>query len=95
MLKKTLAVLCTLAIPVLLFATVWQSSRYVFLESDAKALEKQQYDVISLNKRMISGITVLSTPERIEKIATTELRMRKAEPGEILRIELKKGALGG
>ncbi len=85
----------TLAIPLVLFACIWQSSRYTFLENEVVSLDRQQYEVIAVNKRLISGITVLSTPERIERVAMQDLGMRKARPGEIMRIELKKGELGG
>lgn len=95
MIKNVATILLTLAIPLVLFAGVWQTGRYTRLETEVNSMEKEQYDVISLNKRLISGITVLSTPERIEKVATGDLGMRKALPDEIMRIELKKGELGG
>lgn len=87
--------LLTLAIPLVLFACIWQSSRYTSLENEVAVLDREQYEVIAVNKRLISGITVLSTPERIERVAMEDLGMRKARPGEIMRIELKKGELGG
>jgi cell division protein FtsL len=95
MIKNILAVVLSIAIPLMLFGGVWQTSRYSRLEHEVEKLDLEQYAVISLNKRLISGITVLSTPERIERVATDDLKMRKALPDEIMRIELKKGALGG
>ncbi len=95
MIKNVGVVLLTLAIPLALFATVWQTSRYTALENEVSRMDKEQYEVITLNKRLISGISVLSTPERIERVAVQDLRMRKAFPSEIMRIELKKGELGG
>ena len=95
MIKNVGAVLLTFAIPLFLFAGVWQTSRYSRLENEFRRLDKQQYEVITLNKRLISGISILSTPERIEKVAVEDLAMRKALPDEIMRIELKKGELGG
>ena len=95
MIKNILTVLMTIAIPLVLFTSVWQTSRYSKLDIEIQNIGKEQYDVIAANKRLISGITVLSTPERIEKLAIGDLKMRKALPGEIMRIELKKGDLGG
>jgi len=95
MIKNVLTVLMTIAIPLALFSSVWQTSRYTKLDIEVQSISKEQYDVIATNKRLISGITVLSTPERIEKLAIGDLKMRKALPGEIMRIELKKGDLGG
>jgi cell division protein FtsL len=95
MMKNVCAIFLALMIPALLLVGVWQSSRYSRLEAEVRALDERQYEVITLNKRLISGISVLSTPERIEKVAVETLGMRKAQAGEIMRIELKKGQLGG
>lgn len=95
MMKNVAVVLMTLAIPFALFAGVWQTSRYLRLENETTRMEQEQYEVIALNRRLLSGISVLSTPERIEKVAVENLGMRKALPDEITRIELKRGDLGG
>ncbi len=84
-----------LAIPLMLFVAVWQSSRYSSLAKATATLERQQSEIIDSNKHLISGISLLSAPERIERVAVTELSMRKAKKEEILRIALKKGGLGG
>jgi|APHig6443717817_1056837.scaffolds.fasta_scaffold68141_2 cell division protein FtsL len=95
MIKNIVACILAIAIPLALFATVAQTSRYVRLESEVKALDRTQYEIIAINRRLISGITVLSTPERIERVALEDLKMRKARPDEITRIALTKGDLGG
>ncbi len=95
MMKNVCAVILTLMIPALLLVGVWQSSRYSRLEAEVRTLDERQYEVIALNKRLISGISVLSTPERIEKVAVENLGMRKAQADEIMRIELKRAELGG
>ncbi|UTC65889.1 MULTISPECIES: cell division protein FtsL [unclassified Treponema] len=88
--KKMLAVLLTLLIPIFLFMVVLQSSRYVSVERDLADYNKEQAKIIEENKKKISGISILSKPERIEKIAVEELKMRKALSGEILRVSISK-----
>jgi len=95
MLKNIFALVLTISIPFSLLAGVWQAARYSQIEAGVLNAEKEQYELIALNKRLISAISVLSAPERIEKVATEELDMRKALPDEIVRIELQKGGLGG
>jgi len=95
MIKNAAACILTIAISLVLLTTVWQTSRYSRLEETVQQLDRKQYAIITVNKRLISGITVLSTPERIERVALEDLKMRKARPDEIMRIELKKGDLGG
>ena len=93
--KKLSAVALTLLIPLLLFAVVLQSSRYVSVEREIRDYDREQFKLIEENKRKISGISILSKPERIEKIAVEELGMRKALSAEILRIEISKERRGG
>ncbi|MEL3911833.1 cell division protein FtsL [Treponema pedis] len=88
--KKISAVVLTMLIPLLLFAVVLQSSRYSAVEREMKDYDKEQIRIIEENKRKISGISILSKPERIERIAVEELKMRKARSAEILRIEISK-----
>ncbi len=93
--KKISAIVLTLCIPLLLFAVVLQSSRYVSIEREIKDYNKEQFKIIEDNKKKISGISILSRPERIEKIAVEELKMRKAASPEILRIEIMGRENGG
>ena len=91
MFKNTIAVLLVLMIPFFLFFAVWQGMEYSSLELEVRQLEQEQYEVIEMNRRFISGVTVLSSPGRIEKLAVEDLGMRKAEAGEIMRIEMREG----
>lgn len=95
MIKNICALLLAIAIPVLLFSIVWQSHRYTSLEREIVRIEREQQLLVEENRRMISGISVLSTPERIQRVATEDLGMRKAETYEIMRISISKGGLGG
>ena len=75
-----------LSVPVFLALTAWQSSRYGDLERELKKLEKTQEEWVENNKRLIAGITFLSSPERIEHIARDDLILRKRRPEEVLQI---------
>jgi cell division protein FtsL len=57
----------------LFFLNVWQSFRYEYLKREVTALEEQQLEAFEENKRLIAGVAVLETPERIESIATEQL----------------------
>jgi cell division protein FtsL len=45
--------------------------------------------LIESNKALVTDISVLSSSERIEKIAVEELGMRKATSDEIVRVSIK------
>ncbi|MDR1031171.1 MAG: septum formation initiator family protein [Treponema sp.] len=85
-----------LTIPLLLGLSAWQSSRYAALERQVEQLEADQEAWIENNKNLIAGIAVLSSPERIEKIARNELGLSKIHPENVLqiRIERSKGLDG-
>lgn len=53
---------------------VLQSSRYTSVERGLADYNKEQSKIIDENKKKISGISILSKPERIERIAVEELK---------------------
>jgi cell division protein FtsL len=79
-----------LAIPGLLAVDGVQGRRFAALEKEVARLETKQMELIESNRKLITGISVLSSSDRIEKIAEEELGMRKAQSSEIVRIQMKK-----
>lgn len=92
--KQLLALILTVSIPCLFFFTVKQSQVYNTLEREVNAYNNEQNRLIAENKRKISAISILSKPQRIEKIAVEELDMHKADSSQIIRIALDKEKKG-
>ena len=92
--KQLLALILTVSIPCLFFFTVKQSQVYNILEREVNAYNDEQNRLIAENKRKISAISILSKPQRIEKIAVEELNMQKADSSQIIRISLDKEKKG-
>ena len=88
MIKRFLFYVFILSIPAFLGLSAWQSSRYGDLEREIKKLEKIQEEWIENNKRLIANIAVLSSPERIERIARNELGLQKKLPEDVLQISI-------
>jgi len=86
--KRFLFYVFILSIPAFLGLSAWQSSRYGDLEREIKKLEKIQEEWIENNKRLIANIAVLSSPERIERIARNELGLQKKLPEDVLQISI-------
>ncbi|MFC2603643.1 MAG: cell division protein FtsL [Treponema sp.] len=86
--QKTVLILLALMIPLLLAAYGIQTKRYADLYKEVTALEKKQEELIEQNKRLVGDISLLSGSDRIEKIASEELGMHKAEKEDIVRIEM-------
>lgn len=90
MLKRVLLYIWVITIPLFFALNAWQSARYFQLSEEVERLEKVQRDQIEQNKRLVAGIAVLSSAERIEKIAKDELLLKKKGPQEIMQIHIGK-----
>lgn len=86
-----MAAMCLLSvsIPALLAFDALQAHRYESLSQEVSGLEKEQERLVEQNKKLVGDISVLSSSARIEKIARDELGMRKAQSGDIVRVEMK------
>lgn len=78
--------LLALSIPGLLVLNGIQSSKYRTLKKEVEDLERKQESLIEENKKLITDISLLSSSDRIEKIAEEDLGMRQAESEEIVRV---------
>lgn len=81
-------VLFTISIPLMLGLYAYQAKRYTDLTKEILDLETKQEKLIEDNKKLVSEISMLSSAERIEKIAVEELGMHKAEKDDIIRVEM-------
>jgi cell division protein FtsL len=80
-----------LSIPFFLGLTAWQSARYAELERETRRLEAVQEDWVESNKRLIAGVAVLSSSERIAHIAVRDLRLSKIRPEDVLQVRIERG----
>lgn len=78
-----------ITIPLCLGFNAWQSVEYAKASREIKQLEKTQIEWIESNKRLIAGIAMMSSSERIERIAVNELGLVKKTPEEILQIKIE------
>ena len=88
--KRIIAALLVLLIPVLLFVSVWQSYRYDMLSREVAELEQMQKEIFEKNKKIVMGIEFLKSPFRINRIAEEDLDLEKIDPDRILRIDLSR-----
>ena len=80
--------LFVLLIPFMLFMYGFQAKRYLKLKIEIKALEQKQEKLIEENKKIVNEISILSSADRIEKMAVEELGMHKAQADDIVRVEM-------
>ncbi|MDR0910267.1 MAG: cell division protein FtsL [Spirochaetaceae bacterium] len=87
---KIISFILLLSIPLMSSCLIWQTFNYDSLVDESKLIENQQSSWVDANKRLIAGIAVLSSAERIEKIAKNELGLVKKQPEEVLQIEIEE-----
>jgi hypothetical protein len=78
-------------IPLFFGALAWQSCRYADLEKETVNLEAIQEDWVAGNRRLIAGIALLSSAERIGGIVRDQMGLTKKQPEEVLQIRITGG----
>ncbi len=63
----------------LLFLSTWQGYRFEALKRSVQELEAEQRDWLEQNKKLVAAAAVLSSPERIQRIAEAELGLKRLE----------------
>ena len=81
--------LAAISIPAMLMIDAVQARKYTDLKNQVIDLEEKQSELIEENKKLITDISLLSSADTIERLASEELGMRKAETDEIIRVEMK------
>ncbi|MDR0387517.1 MAG: cell division protein FtsL [Treponema sp.] len=92
--RRILLYVLTLTIPLCLGAAAWQSAKYTELVWEIEKLESLQEEWVENNKRLIAGMALLSSPERIENIAKKDLNLIKKLPEDVLQIRIEGGPGG-
>jgi cell division protein FtsL len=92
--KRLLLYLAVITMPLLLALVVWQSTRYTDLEREITRLETLQEEWVESNKRLIAGIAMLSSSERIENIARNDPDLVRVRPEDVLQIRIEEGNHG-
>lgn len=88
--KRILFFVFVLSIPVFLFLQVVSAYQYSKLEQQVSELEQEQKEWFEKNKKLVAGISVLKAPERIEKIAQTELGLKRITSERVTRLLVQK-----
>ncbi|MDR0998134.1 MAG: cell division protein FtsL [Treponema sp.] len=88
--RRLLLYVTVITIPVFLAMVVWQSTRYTDLEREILRLETAQEEWVESNKRLIAGIAMLSSSERIENIARRDPDLVRIRPEDTLQIRIEE-----
>jgi cell division protein FtsL len=86
--RKFLLYLMVLTMPLALGFSVAQSARWSDLRKDVRSLAGQQEEIIEQNKKLLTDIASLSSPQRIEKIARDEMGLTPVKPEDVMQVRI-------
>lgn len=72
----------------LLFLNVWQSYRYEESLRLIRGMERQQEEWVDKNRKVEAAEALLDNPARLDQLAEGSLGLKKADPKQMLHIQL-------
>jgi hypothetical protein len=88
--KKVLIAALLLVLPTLFFLNVRQAVRFEQLERRVKVLQGEQSDWLERNKRAIAAIEILTSPRRLDELATEDLGLTRIDAGRITVVRIRR-----
>jgi cell division protein FtsL len=92
--KAATAIALALLLGGLLFLNTWQGYRFEALRRHMQQLESEQRDWMEQNKKLVAALAVLSSPQRVERIATRQLGLRKLERSRLTTVVVPRESAG-
>jgi cell division protein FtsL len=86
--RRLLIYFAALTIPAMLGLVSMQSARYLDLEREIAALEKEQGEWVDGNNSLIAAVAMLSSSERIDRISRDQLGLVPIRPEDVLQIRI-------
>jgi hypothetical protein len=85
-LRSPFFILTVLAFLTLFFLNTWQGYRCQTLEREVQVLEREQKEWLEKNKKVIAALAVLSSPERVVRLAVDRLGLKPLETEDVLEV---------
>ncbi len=89
--NRKLLLFCAASLPIFLLATIVQAVQFQDLERDVVLKERQQAAWVEKNKKVLAGVTVLSSPGRIEDLAQKDPGLESVGPEKTLKVRFQSG----
>ena len=87
--NRKLLLFCAATLPLFLLAVVVQAIQFQDLKRDVTAKEKEQYEWIEKNKKVLAGVTVLRSPQRIETLAAGDPGLQSVGADRTIKVRFQ------
>jgi len=76
-------------IPFFLMAVVFQAIQYQDLHREVAQKEQQQFEWVEKNKKVLAGVTVLRSPQRIETLAARDPGLQSVGADRTVKVQFQ------
>jgi hypothetical protein len=90
--NRKLLLFCAATLPLFLGAVVVQAIQYQDLKRDVAAMEKEQDVWVEKNKKVLAGVNVLRSPERIETLAEQDPGLTVVGADKTVKVKFPEAA---
>ena len=87
--NRKLLLFCAATLPLFLLAVVAQSIQYQDLQRETALKERQQTQWVEKNKKVLAGVTVLRSPQRIETLAEGDAGLQVVGADRTIKIQFQ------
>lgn len=87
--NRKLLLFCAATLPLFLGAVVVQAIHYQDLKREVAAQERQQEEWVEKNKKVLAGVTVLRSPQRIEALAQTDPGLQEVGADRTVKVRFQ------
>lgn len=77
-------------VPLFLFLNIYQAYEYENLRKEVSRMEVEESEILEANKKLLTGIAILSSPSRILALAQKELDMKMPTSEQVIKFFLKR-----
>jgi len=93
--NRKLLLFCAASLPIFLLAMVVQAIEYQDLRRDVAVKEKQQDEWVEKNKKVLAGVTVLQSPQRIESLAQNDPGLQSVGADKTVKVKFQSAKKEG
>jgi cell division protein FtsB len=90
--KRVVLLSSLMLIPIGLFLAAWQAFGYYQLQLEVEALERQQQELVEVNRRLVAEYAFATSPGVVERRAAAELGMAWPRQDQLIALRVQPKA---
>lgn len=92
--NRKMILIGAVTLPLFLMAVVLQAIQYQDLQREVASKEQQQLEWVEKNRKMLAGVTVLRSPQRIEALAAADPGLQSVGADRTVKVQFQAPGTG-